>query len=395
MKRFDFDTKASRENMGNMKYIKCPENIRKAGIISFSGAEPEYKTAPSVIKAMVQRAENGLMGYTLADETYYEPIRWWFLNERDVKLKNEWIVPTLGMSFAFNSCVKAFTKEGDGVIIQQPTYHHYQKAVENHKRRIVYNDLINEDGLYRMDLEGLERLMADKNNRMLVLCNPQNPTGNVWGERVLAIVAGLSKKYGVYVYCDEIFAEVSLKAKAPVYSLLENASDYGISATSLGKTFGFTGTNQANMIIPGEETRKIFLRQRKLDHFGSIDPLMHAAIGGAYSPSGAQWKDEMVAYVRRNSEYITSFIKENMPVIKVTPCEGGYVMWLDFRALSLDEDSLMAFLRDEALFDPDRGSRYDRNGEGFVRMNISAPIADIKECMERLLSAMKKRGYAD
>ena len=72
--------------MGNMKYINCPENIRKAGIISFSGAEPEYKTAPSVIKAMVQRAENGLMGYTLADETYYEPIRWWFVNERDVKL---------------------------------------------------------------------------------------------------------------------------------------------------------------------------------------------------------------------------------------------------------------------------------------------------------------------
>lgn len=389
---FDFDTKASRENIGNAKYNTCPENIREAGIISFGNSEPEYKTAPSVIEAVIKRAENGLMNYTVPDDTYYKPIIDWMASQRGVTLEKEWIVPTLGMSFAFNTCVKAFTAEGDGIIIQPPTFGNYQKAAENHGRHVVFNDLIEKDGCYEMDFDGLEELMSKPENTLMALCNPQNPIGRVWDEATLNKIAALAEKYGVYVYSDEIFAEICYDGITPMYATPERGP-HGISATSLGKTFAFTGTNQANIIIPDEVTRKRFLDQRKKDHFGSIDPLLHAAIGGAYSAEGAAWKDAQLEYLKKNIDYINAFMAENFPMVKISPCQGTYVMWMDWRALGLDEDALMDFFINDALFAPDRGTHYGRNHGGYIRMNISSPIADIEACMERLKAAAQKRGF--
>lgn len=388
---FDFDTKAGRENIGNSKYITCPENIRREGIISFGNSEPEYKTAPSVIEAVIKRAENGLMNYTVPDDTYYRPIIDWMESQRGVRLRPEWIVPTLGMSFSFATCVKAFTKEGGGIIIQPPTFGNYQKTAEILGRHVVYNDLVEKDCRYEMDFDGLEELMSAPENTLMALCNPQNPIGRVWDENTLDKIAALSEKYGVYVYSDEIFAEICYEGITPMYAATDRP--HGISATSLGKTFAFTGTNQANIIIPDEATRKAFLAQRKKDHFGSIDPLLHAAIGGAYSPEGAAWKDAQLEYLKKNIDYINGFMSENFPMVKISPCEGTYVMWMDWRAIGLEEDALMDFFINEALFAPDRGTHYGRNHGGYIRMNISSPISDIKACMERLRSAAEKRGF--
>ncbi|MBQ9534429.1 MAG: aminotransferase class I/II-fold pyridoxal phosphate-dependent enzyme [Clostridia bacterium] len=393
--KFDFETLVDRKNIGNLKNMVCSEAVRAAGLLSYNGAEADYRTAPSVIRAMTERVQNGLFGFTLADDAYLDPIVWWMETQRGVKIEKEWIVPTLGMIFSVATAIRLTTEPGEGIIVQPPVYHRYEQAADRLGRRTVYNRLTEKDGVYSMDFEDLEHCMADEHNRLFVLCNPQNPTGNVWDEDTLLRVVELSNKYGVYVISDEIFGEVTFRHRCPMYAVLPGAAKYGISETSLGKTFNFTGENLANLIIPDGELRERFIAQRNADHFGSIDPVLHAAVQGAYCPEGAAWKDAQLEHINGNAEYILAFFREHLPQVRISPFEGSFVLWIDWRALGLDEPELMRFLKGEALFELDEGTHYDsERGSGFTRMNISCPRRELEKSLALLLEAAKKRGWA-
>lgn len=381
---FDFDTVVDRQGLGSFKHISCPQHIQHNGLLSYNGAEMEFKTAPSIMAAIHARAEASLPSYTLCDQPYREAVKWWMSTQRHFALDDDWIIPTHGTIFSLATAIRMATAPGDSIIIQPPVYNRYEQAASRLGRKTLKNNLTYQDGGYHMDLQGLEALMARPDAKILALCNPHNPTGNVWDVDTLTQIAAMANRYGVLVFSDEIFAEVTYDVHCPSYLDVPGAAEHAIVATSLGKTFSFTGTNHANILIRDADLMTRFRTQRNADHYGSIDPWTYSAIIGAYSPQGAAWKDAAVQYIEGNIRLIKDYIERNLPVVSITPCQGTYVLWIDWSGLGMDENRLLQFLEREALLHLSPGSEYYADRPCLTRMCVAVPRQELSRSLSQL-----------
>lgn len=386
--QYDFKTIVRRENRGSLKRSMTPPALLERGLESFAAGEMDYATAPSLRAAVEEAAKNGLFGFTLKDEGYLARVSWWMKKARDWEIQPEWVTTAYGTIFSVATCIRAFVAPTERIIVQPPYYTRYKQAADRLGRETVYNPLRPEGGLYRMDLAGLERQMADRRNRLLILCNPHNPSGRVFTREELSEVARLSRRYGTVVFSDEIFAEIVLKGAAatPYASLLEG-SPYAVTCTSLGKAFNCTGMNHANVIIPDEGLRERFRRQRDRDHYGSIDPCAYAATMGAYSPEGLDWLQAATGEIRGHSAFVHRYMEENLPQFPIMENEGAFVCWIDFSALSKRGEELERSLVEQALFHVDPGSNYGDGYEGFARMNLASTREQLEGALKRLRQA--------
>ena len=361
-----------------------------------SGAQLHFKTAPCVIKALSARAQSGIYGWTGSEyPEYLEAVRSWMRDVRDWDIQIPWIVPTYGTLQAMCCAIRAFTQEGDGVIVQPPVYVLYDRVLSRTKRKKACNPLLLSDGQYRIDFENLERLMAVPENKLMLLCNPHNPIMSVWEKDDLDKIAALAKAHGVLVVVDEIFAEhVFSGQEIYPYAQVDRAMENCIICTSLGKAFNFTGMSHANMIIPDERIRSAFIAQRNTDHYGSMDPFMHDAVIAAYSKEGKEWINALLSYVSENIRMVKAFFSQHFPQVAVCRHQAGTLLWVDFRGLGLSEEELHRFLKEEAGILADKGSDYGEEGTGFCRIQLGFPKAELDRALQRLLAAGKKRGFA-
>lgn len=387
--QYDFETIVKRDRCGSLKEAMTPEAVRRAGFTTFAAGEMDFPTAPALRESVMRLAQNGLFGFTLKDENYLSHVCWWMKEARDWEIRPEWVVTAYGTIFSVATAIRAFVGEGERIIVQPPYYSRYKQAADRLGRETVYNPMIRDGEIYRMDLAGLERLMADPANRLLILCNPHNPSGRVFTREELTEVARLSARYQTIVFCDEIFAEVILgDAKVTPYVSVPEGRAYAITCTSLGKAFNCTGMNHANVIIPDEKLRKCFETQRTRDHYGSIEPCAYAATIGAYSPEGLDWILAMRRVIMGNADYVQNFMKENLPQFPVMRPEGTFVCWIDFSMLGRKGSDLENYLVEKALFHIDPGSGYGNGFETWARMNLGSTAMQTQAAMERLKNAL-------
>ena len=147
-------------------------------------ADMDFKTPPFIIEALRKRLEHEILGYTFISPSVYESIVSWIRSRHGWDIRPEWICFSPGIVPAINLLILAYTQPKDKVIVQTPVYFPFFSAVENHGRELVYNPLIYTNGKYEMDFDDLESKM-NSTTKMLILCNPHNPTGNVWPADVL------------------------------------------------------------------------------------------------------------------------------------------------------------------------------------------------------------------
>ncbi len=388
--KYDFDTPASRAGNGNMKGGMA--HGLPQGAVMLAGAEMDYPTAPCIRQAVADFAQNGLYGFTLPDAAYRQSIVDWARMARNWTITPDQILPTAGTIFGLSTAVRTFTDPADAVIIQHPSYYRFDRAILRNGRQVISNPMIEENGVYRIDFEDLEAKIRTNDVNLMVLCNPHNPTAKVFDRSVLQRIAALTEKYEFVVFSDEIFAETA----QPGFEVTPYASVdpvWGITSTSLGKTFNFTGVNQANLVIPNPALREKYRTQQDVDHFGSIDPFFYNALRAAYTPEGLDWVQQMNAHTLANYELLRAALAERMPRLSLPPLEGSFVVWMDCRRLGLSNGELTAFLEQEALLFADPGEEYGPGGSGFVRLNIATPRAWIEQVIENLYRAYKGRGF--
>ncbi|MGI6343504.1 MAG: MalY/PatB family protein [Bacillota bacterium] len=390
MRQCDFETEVDRTNRGNLKDYLTADKIKERGLPSFIGAEFDFRTAPVIREAVKEAAENGLFGFTICTPLYRERVRWWFKEVRDYEIEDDWIVPAYGTIFSFSTAIRAFTQEGDAVVVFYPGYSRYAQAISRNQRRVVRCPLRPVNGQYEIDLKKLEECIRSSGAKLLALCNPNNPTGTVFPADCLESIAELSRRFGVIVFSDEIFAEVTFEGHRVVpFGKIAGTDGLGLTCTSLGKAFSFTGVNHANVVIENQRLREAFVRQKYRDHYGSIDPMLHAALLAAYTPEGAAWVRAMTEYVWQNYLFIADYLERYVPEIRVTRPQGTYVLWLDLAGLGLKGDELKEFLLNEALLDVEYADDYGTTGAN-VRMNISTPRRNIRAAFENLRQAVER-----
>ncbi len=371
---------ADRRDTGNMKGSFAVNSKCGKKPLILAGAEMDFETAPVIVEAVTRFAAKGIYGFTLADDRYLSAVAGWLQDVRGMKVTDGDIVPTLGTIFGLSTAIRAFTRPGDGVVILHPSYYRHDRAVVRNGRRVISVPLHYADLQYTIPWERLKEAMQE--GKMLILCNPHNPTGRVFRKSELERLAAIAKETGTVIFSDEIFAEMILSGE-PAVPMTNVLPQQSVVCTSLGKAFNFTGVNHANAVITDPDLREKYIRQRNRDHFGSIDPFFYQAVLAGYSKEGKRWIRAVAGKVKYNAEMLERQISE-CPGMQMCMPEGGFIAWLDTTGTGMTGDVLAERLREEEAVLVDPGSEYNPGGEHFLRINLATPEKNIREFGERL-----------
>ena len=304
-------------------------------------------------------------------------------NVRGFDCQPDWIVPTHGTIFGLATAIRMFLlPQKKRLLVINPGYNRYAQAAHRMGLEDDASDMILMDGVYQIDWEDLEQKMADPRNGLLVFSNPNNPTGRILEKDELERIGQLSEKYGMPVYCDEIFAETT-RQSAPVYpyALVENGRALAMCCTSLGKCMSLTGVNHANVLIPDAELREKYTQQKYADHYGSIDPMLHAGLMNAYTEEGAAFIRALNEYVDENVALVENEIPRLFPGAKVIHPQGTFVIWIDFTGCGMDADALADLLNNKYLFCGDAGDDYGAS-RLFYRYSIALPRSELQKSFD-------------
>lgn len=384
--KYSFDKIIDRESSGAIKYDARNQYFQKEDVIPMWIADMDFPSPPFVIEALQNRLKHPLLGYTMREEGFYRAIHFWLKNRHKWKVEREWIVFSPGIVPAISMAVLAYTNPDDKIIIQPPVYPPFFWCIANHKREIVENPLISDNGYYRMDFDALEK-KASNGAKMLILCSPHNPVGRVWTEEELKELIRICKKYNILIISDEIHADLVFSPATHLpLPLVADGYDRIITCMAPSKTFNLAGLSTSAVIITDEKIRKEFVHIMETIHVGMGNIFGFVALEAAYL-NGNEWLNELILYLERNIDFVSEFLARETPWIKFTRPESTYLLWLDCREMGMKDKELTDFFIQKAGIGPSPGSIFGKQGEGFQRINIASPLSVIKRAMEQLATA--------
>ena len=386
----DFDKIVERRNTDCLKFDAAVRRGYPADILPLWVADMDFLTAQPVLEALHQRINHGVFGYTEADpDRFFSVLQGWFLAQHQWEIQKEWLLQTPGVVFALAMAVKAYTQPEDAVLIQQPVYYPFTEVILDNGRRRVSNDLVLRGGRYEIDFADFEEKIVANQVKLFLLCSPHNPVGRVWTKEELERIAEICRKHHVIVVADEIHEDFvwSGHPHIPFASLGEEAANYSVTCTSPSKTFNLAGLQVSNIFIPNFELRRKLKHEINAAGYSQLNTLGLTACEAAYR-DGLPWLEELKAYLRQNIEYTRTFLRQNLPQVRLIEPEGTYLLWLDFRNLGLGNAALEELIIKKAGLWLDSGAIFGAAGKGFQRINVACPRAVLAEALQRIAKAI-------
>lgn len=384
---YDFDTVVNRKNTNAIKYDLAKKRGKPEDAVSLWVADMDFPTAPCIQKAVAEKAAHGIWGYSRPDNKYYDALKKWYKERHNFEVQNEWVVNTPGVCFALATAIKAFTNEGESVLIQKPVYYPFFNIINSLQRKVVNSSLILKNNHYEIDFDDFERKIVQENVKMFILCSPHNPGGRVWTKQELQKISEICLAHNVLVVSDEIHSDITFGSNVhTVYgSLSEQALKNSIICTAPSKSFNLAGLQFSNIFIADEKLRKAF--SEELDKTGYDEPSVFGIVAAtaAYS-KGADWFDSVKSYIWENILFAKNYIEENASQIKVLVPEGTYLLWLDFSKTGLSDSEINDRVLNKAKVWLDRGSMFGKEGEKFQRINCATPRIILEDALKRICS---------
>ena len=390
-KNLDFDEIINRRNTGCLKYDFAERRGYPADVLPLWVADMDFRTSSYVEEALSSLSRFNLYGYinTQPGDGFLEAVGGWMKRHHRWDVQPEWLVKTPGVCFAISMAIRAFTRPGDAVLVQQPVYYPFSSLVRANGRKLVSSDLRQEtDGRYVTDFEDFEQKIVENNVRLFILCNPHNPVGRSWTAKELLRIGRICRDHGVIVFSDEIHFDLVWTEEHQVFQTLDPTfPEFTLTATSSSKTFNLAGLQQSNIFVPNELLRKSFLCEIGMTGYDEPNIFGIAATKAAYT-HGDEWYKAMKEYVSSNIRFASRFIRERLPGVTVREPEATYLMWLDFRGTGLPPAELEDLVVRRAGLWLDRGEMFGKSGSGFERINAACPRATLTAALERLEKAL-------
>lgn len=204
---YDFDKIVDRRGTSCLKYDFQVERRGRDDLLPLWVADMDFVLPENILDDIQKRVSHGIFGYTDPKREYFDSVIGWFYSHFGWEGKPEWITVTPGVVVAISVAVRALTKEGEGVLIQQPVYYPFSEAILLNKRKLVNNQLVYENGKYSIDFEDFEKKIVDENVKLFILCSPHNPVGRVWTEEELRKMGEICLKHNVIIVSDEIHCD--------------------------------------------------------------------------------------------------------------------------------------------------------------------------------------------
>ena len=358
-------------------------------IIPMWVADMNFPTVPTIPEAIIKRAEHPAYGYFDPTAEYFDSIiRWHEIRNGVTGLKPEHIGYENGVLGGVISALNVFCSKGDNVLVHQPTYIGFTMSLENNGYNIVHSPLVkDENGVWRMDYEDMEKKIVENKIHAAIMCNPHNPCGRVWERWELEKAMELYKKYDVYVVSDEIWSDLILDGHhhIPTQSVSEDARNRTAAVYAPSKTFNLAGLVGSFHIIYNKWIRERVEKESSLCHYNDMNVLSMHALIGAYKPEGYEWVDELCQVLTENVEFACNYIQNHFEGVEVSRPEGTYMLFVDCakwcaaHGKTIEEVEQAAWDVGVALQD---GRMFF--GPSHLRMNLALPLSRVKEAMERL-----------
>lgn len=377
----------NRQGTYSLKWDEIKKKFGTDDLLPLWVADMDLASPECVQEAIKKRALHPLYGYTIYPEDYYASIQGWMLKRFSWRIEKEWIVPCYGVVPSLNFIISAFSKEGDGVMLQSPIYPPFVSSIKHKKRRVLDNTLVYENGRYHIDFEDFEQ--KAKEAKLFLLCSPHNPTGRAWSAEELAKIIGICIENDVLIVSDEIHADIVYEKAHCSIGSFEKSMHRCIILNAPSKTFNIAGLNTSYAIIPDTNVRQAYSLEQDRSGITNGNPFGIEALISAYR-EGAPWLEHLKGHLVGNITYVKTFIDEHQLPIHAVPTEATFLMWLDCKKMRMSHDELVDFFVSKARLGLNDGMSFGDAGEGFMRLNIGTSKDVLKEAMERLLHAYKE-----
>lgn len=358
-------------------------------IIPMWVADMNFPTVPTITKRIIDRASHPAFGYFAATDEYFNSIINWHRTRNGVTdLKKEYIGYENSVLGGVVSAMNILTSKGGNVLLHSPTYVGFTGCLKNNGYNIIHSPLVlDENNVYRMDYEDMEKKIVENNIHTAILCSPHNPCGRVWERDELEKAMELFKKYNVFVISDEIWSDLILynNKHIPTQSISDDAKNRTIAFYAPSKTFNLAGLVGSYHIVYNDFLRHRLDKESSLPHYNEMNVLSMHALIGAYEKDGAEWVDELTTVLGENIDFACDYIKNNFEGVEFSKPEGTYMIFLDCtkwceKHNKTIEEVQRAGIEVGVIWQDGRAF----GGPCHIRLNLALPLSRVKEAFERL-----------
>lgn len=378
MTPFDFDTQIDRRGTASEKW----ERYRDTDILPMWVADTDFMSPPGVIKALHERIDHGIFGYTDAPETLKKTVVDRMANKYNWAIESDWIVWLPGLVCGLNLSCRAVGNSQDTVIAPQPIYPPFITAPRLSDRHVQQIPMIMDGHRCVLDFKALEASLSE-NTQLLLFCNPQNPGGTVYTRDELMQLADIAERHDLTICSDEIHCDLILEqglSHIPLASLSDKIAQRTITLMAPSKTYNIAGLGCSFAIIPNPQLRQHFNQVRK-GIVPSVNLLGYTAAEAAYA-TGEEWNTTQLDYLRANRDYLVNEINQ-IPGLSLLPIEATYLAWIDISGAKLNNP--VRFFEEAGIgMSPGRDFGDDR----YMRLNFGCPRALLEEAVKRLRLAL-------
>ena len=392
---YDFNKVVDRRDTDSIKYDFAERRGLPSDVLPLWVADMDFPAPHEVVDALVEKSRHGIFGYSEGREDYFDAVAGWFNTYFGWEVKREWLLKTPGVVYAVTTAIRAYTEPGDGVLIQEPVYYPFKESIEVNGRQTVINQLVLEDGRYKVAYDDFEKQIIEGDVRLFILCSPHNPVGRVWEKDELVRMGEICERHGVLVVADEIHCDFTYPGhEHNVFATLKDSfKEMTITCTAPSKTFNLAALQISNVFIENRKLRKAFREAITSSGYSQPNIMGLVACNAAYT-YGHQWLKDLKVYLKDNLDFFRAYLEEHLPEAKLVEPEGTYLVWVDFSGVPVlsekNDKELDHFMTHEAKLWLDGGTMFGKGGEGFQRFNIACPRSVLKKALDQLVEAVRQ-----
>ena len=354
-------------------------------------ADMEFAMCPDVIQAIKDRADKRIIGYSQVFEPdFYEAYNAWNQKMYSWTYPKEEICFSLGIIPALYMLVDLLLGDHDYAIINTPAYGYFQHPIDERHKHAIHNKLkCDAQGNWTIDFDALEKDASNPFAKLLIWCNPQNPTGRVWTEEELRKVAAIVEKHNLWIISDEIHCDL-LRQGVKHIPMAKIMPEYKklITCTSVSKAFNMAGMMFAEIIIRDEELRKLYISETNT-YAMNLNPLSIAAHTAAYA-KGHDWLDQLKTYLDGNFKLVKETFARELPDITFQIPQATYLAWVNMNPYLGDVEDIPDFMANKAGVLLEGGDAlFVDNAKGYIRLNLAMPRVIVDKGLQRIVKAVK------
>ena len=385
--KYDFDKKVDRTE----KYVDSLKWDIKPGELPMWVADMDFETFPEVSEAIQNRASHMTYGYTIEPEEWAEAYVNWWKNHHDFQMKKTRLIFATGAVPAISSMVRSLTNVAENVLLMTPVYNIFYNSILNNGRKVLESPMIYENGTYHVDFSDLKRKMEDPQTTLMILCNPHNPIGHIWEEEDLFKIGELAWENGVVVISDELHCDLVNPGESytPFASVSEHARMNSVTCLSPSKTFNIAGIQTSAVYAENRFIHHKVWRGLNTDEVAEGNAFAYQAAISAFQ-NGWDWVEQLREYLYENRQFVSAYLRENIPEVHLIPANATYLLWVDISKVAEDGRELAKFIRKETGLWVTGGDVYGGNGNKFLRINIATARCNVVDGMNRLKDGIRK-----